>query len=416
MAVDARGNLFIADTGNNVIRKVTPDGVISTLAGDGKSGFLGDGGPAASAELSGPQSVAVDAASNVFIADSGNSRIRKVTPDGMIQTIAGGGANSVSYGYSGPAVGVALNYPTIVAVDWSGNIYTEAPWSPMILRIKPDGTISRFAEMVFKERVVTVARPSRQPCSPLVRSRRTPQATSTSQRATANRFAELPRTGRSAGLPEAEMPPLATAAPRPARHSRLMALRRTRPETCMPRLWDRSIESTPGGNIHLVAPSSIPDALPGENGPASLAMLSYPSTTIVDPNGNLYVGDGPRVRKISAAGLISTYAGGGRPCPGGSAGDGGAATAACLLSVQSLALDATGNLYVADAQDGRVRMVTPSGMISTYAAGALPALRMAVPQRACCWLGPTGWQATPAAIFISQKKAGALSAKYRPWA
>ncbi len=89
VAVDAAGNLFIADFNNNRIRKVTPAGVISTVAGNGSQGFSGDGGPATSAQLSGPESVAVDAAGNLFIADRYNDRIRKVTPDGIISTVAG---------------------------------------------------------------------------------------------------------------------------------------------------------------------------------------------------------------------------------------------------------------------------------------------------------------------------------------
>ncbi len=100
--MDAAGNLFIADYSNNRIRKVTRDGVISTVAGNGIRGFSGDGGPATSAQLSYPSGVAVDTAGNLFIADYSNNRIRKVTPAGMISTAAGDGTPGFS-GDGGPA-------------------------------------------------------------------------------------------------------------------------------------------------------------------------------------------------------------------------------------------------------------------------------------------------------------------------
>jgi len=122
IAIDPGGNLFIADSYNNRVRKVTPDGVITTVAGNGTSGFGGDRGPALSAQLSYPLGVAVDTAGNIFIADSHNNRIRKVTPDGIITTIAGNGLPGFS-GDGGPPALAQLNYPTSVAVDGSGTLF-----------------------------------------------------------------------------------------------------------------------------------------------------------------------------------------------------------------------------------------------------------------------------------------------------
>src|SRR5207253_5285247 len=102
VAVDASGNVFIADTNNARIRKVTPDGVISTVAGVWPPGFSGDGGPATSAQLNYPQAIAVDVFGNFFIADPQNHRVRKITLDGVIHTIAGNG-QSGSRGDGGPA-------------------------------------------------------------------------------------------------------------------------------------------------------------------------------------------------------------------------------------------------------------------------------------------------------------------------
>src|SRR5262249_15186085 len=126
VAVDAMGNLYIADTGNHRIRKVTPDGVIKTVVGRGsfEPGFSGDGGAATSASLRGPASVAVDAAGDLYIADRGNNRIRKVTLDGVISTIAGRESRQFADGGDdGPATEADIFNPWSVAEDVAGNLY-----------------------------------------------------------------------------------------------------------------------------------------------------------------------------------------------------------------------------------------------------------------------------------------------------
>jgi sugar lactone lactonase YvrE len=120
VAVDAASDLYIADTSNQRVRKVS-NGVITTVVGNGTPGFSGDGGPAASAQLNGPTGVAVDAAGNLYVADSGNSRIRKVS-NGVITTVAGNGSPGFS-GDNGPATSAQLNAPGRIAVDSSGNLY-----------------------------------------------------------------------------------------------------------------------------------------------------------------------------------------------------------------------------------------------------------------------------------------------------
>ena len=142
VAVDVSGNLFIADSYNQRIRKVTPAGIISTVAGDGTPGFSGDGGPATAAQLGTPKGVAVDASGNLFIADSYNQRVRKVTPAGMIFTVAGEGTGGVG-GDGGPATAAHVS-PNAVAVDASGNLFI-ADSSDRIRKVTPAGTISTVA-------------------------------------------------------------------------------------------------------------------------------------------------------------------------------------------------------------------------------------------------------------------------------
>src|SRR5438093_6773847 len=135
-------SLFIANTQNNRIRKVASDGNITTVAGNGTSGFSGDGGPATSARLAGPSGVAVDGSGNLFIADFGNSRIRKVTPAGIISTVAGGGTG---FGDGGPATSAALSSPYGVAVDGSGNLFIVDLSNYRIRRVTPGGIITTVA-------------------------------------------------------------------------------------------------------------------------------------------------------------------------------------------------------------------------------------------------------------------------------
>ena len=110
MAVDTAGNLYIAEFGNNRVRKVATNGNISTLAGNGVNGFSGDGGQAAGAMLNGPQAVAVDSQGNVYIGDTANNRVRKVAPNGVITTVAGNGDAGYS-GDGGAAVSAQVGNP-----------------------------------------------------------------------------------------------------------------------------------------------------------------------------------------------------------------------------------------------------------------------------------------------------------------
>ena len=137
------GGLYVADTGNGRIRRIA-DGLITTTAGNGTSGFGGDGGPAGSAQLKDPTGVAVDSSGNLYIADSGNHRVRKVAPNGTISTIAGNGTAGFG-GDNGPALSAQLKGPSAVAVDAAGNIYIADSGNNCVRVVTPAGVIRTIA-------------------------------------------------------------------------------------------------------------------------------------------------------------------------------------------------------------------------------------------------------------------------------
>jgi sugar lactone lactonase YvrE len=144
LALDSTGRLYIADTANSKIRMVATDGTISTVAGTGVVGSVGDGGPAINALLNRPQGIALDAAGNLYIADSANHLIRKVTTDGNITTVAGNGNASFS-GDGGPATQASLWYPKGLLVDAAGNLLIVDSFNSRIRMVAPNGTITTVA-------------------------------------------------------------------------------------------------------------------------------------------------------------------------------------------------------------------------------------------------------------------------------
>jgi uncharacterized repeat protein (TIGR01451 family) len=134
LALDTEGNLYIADSASSRVRKLTPQGIISTVAGNGTFNFSGDGGPAITASLNAPMDVAVDAAGNVYIADTNNHRIRKINPQGIISTVAGNGTSGFS-GDGGVATSGQLNSPASIAFDAAGNLFISDSNNNRIRRV-----------------------------------------------------------------------------------------------------------------------------------------------------------------------------------------------------------------------------------------------------------------------------------------
>ncbi len=158
VAVNAKGDVFIADTYNNVVREVTPWGQIATVAGNGNPGDKGDNGPAWRAELSFPTGLAVDALGNLYIADSGNNVIRRVSTSGVITTVAGdvaadqasGGLGGFS-GDGGPATQARLHSPQGIALDQAGDLFIADTFNNAIREVTPSGTISTIVNTAAKK-------------------------------------------------------------------------------------------------------------------------------------------------------------------------------------------------------------------------------------------------------------------------
>ena len=263
VAADASGNVYIADTQNHRIRLMTKStGIITTVAGDGTEGYRGDGGQATSAGLNYPYGVALDSSENIYIADYWNNRIRMVTKStGIITTVAGDGTE----GYQGDgelATATGLNHPIHIAVDESGNIYISDSYT-------------------YRVRMVT----------------------------------------KSNGL----------------------------------------IDTIAGNGERGQS---------GYGGLATSASLFNPGGIAIDASGNIYIADSYRILMVTkSTGIITSVAGDGTE---GFKGDGGPATSASFWYNYGLALDASGNIFIADVNNNRIRMVTKStGIISTVAGGGL---------------------------------------------
>jgi sugar lactone lactonase YvrE len=140
VAVDREGNIIVADSRNNRVRKIAPDGTVSTIAGSGSQGFAD--GPGASAQFNYPTGVAVDGVGNIIVADSDNHRVRKIAPDSTVSTLAGSGRAGFA---DGPGAAAQLNGPKGVAVDCEGNIIVADSCNNRVRKIAPNGTVSTLA-------------------------------------------------------------------------------------------------------------------------------------------------------------------------------------------------------------------------------------------------------------------------------
>jgi hypothetical protein len=305
-AVDAFGNLFIADAANNRIRKVALGGVITTVAGTGTAGSVGDGGAATAAELNSPLAVALDASGNLFIADAANNRVREVGINGLITTVAGNGAPGFS-GDGGPATSAELNLPFGVAVDSFGNLFIADSHNNRIRRVGTNGIISTFA---------------------------------------GTNASGFSGDGSQATNAELHFPYGVALDP----YGNLLiadyANNRIR------RVGTNGIITTVAGTNSA--------GFSGDGGVAVRAQLNSPAGVAVDASGDFFITDyaNNRIRRVGTNGIITTIAGNGHA---GFSGDGGAATNAQMQHPLHPAVDAAGDLFFADSANNRVREVISPG-------------------------------------------------------
>jgi sugar lactone lactonase YvrE len=333
IAIDAAGNLYIAGCpyGADVsVYAVDQTGLLKVYAGSGE-GFGGDGGPALRAQFWCGTGLALDSAGNLYIVDEGNNRIRRIeAKTGTISTVAGSGAaTDISSngpatggfaGDGGPATAALLSQPNAIAWDRQGNLYILDRDNNRVRKVDPAGMITTFAGV-----------------------------------------GTWGFSGDGGPATKAELSTSNGIAVDAAGNVYIADSDNAR---------IRKVDLQ--GIITTIAGTGKP-GFSGDGGRARAAQLSNPWGLAFDGQGNLYVADGPtldfdgnRIRKIDAAGMITTVAGSGE---GGNTGDGRLATAARLFKPTTIAFDAQGNLYFADSGNNAVRKVDKAGIITTVAGG-----------------------------------------------
>ena len=310
LATDPLGNLYVADSINEVIKKITPGGVVTTVAGNGNAGYAGDGGPATSAKLNTPAGITLDAVGNLYIADKENNVIRKVSAiTGIITTIAGNGSTSPgssAVGDGGMATSASLFGPNDVAVDSIGNVFIADSYHGLVRKVDTSGKIWTVAG------------------------------------------------GGSGGGPDG----LGDGGPA------LSAVLSTPSGIALDAAGNLYIADTGHNRIRFVS-SGIITAVAGngsygysgDSGSALTSTLAGPYGIRLDAAGNIYIADFGNnvVRELQAgAGIMSTIAGNGNP---GFIGDNGSPLTAGLSGPASVAIDSMGNLFIADFSNNRIRQV-----------------------------------------------------------
>ncbi|MGH3924205.1 MAG: NHL repeat-containing protein, partial [Pseudonocardiaceae bacterium] len=365
--MDGAGNLYVADTYNHRIRKIDPAGTITTIAGNGTQGSIGDGGPAALAQFRFPVDIALDSSGNIYVAEAEGRRVRRIDLSGQISTVAGTGVQGYS-GDGGPATQAQLGFPLAIALDGSGNLYIADTNNDRIRKVDAAGIITSVAgsgEAGFAGDGGPAA----------VAELTLPEGVAVDQSGSLyiadtgnDRIRKVDADGRISTVAGSGIRGFSgdggLAATAQLAQPRGIAVDRDGSIYLGDQGSNRARKIDPNGVISTFAGAG--PGYPGDGGPATQATLRFPKFVHVDQLGRLYIADSSnhRIRRVDQNGDITTIAGNGS---GGFSGDGGQAVAAQLNQPHGLALDASGNVYIADTLNHRVRKVTPEGKITTIA-------------------------------------------------
>lgn len=312
VAVDAHGNVYVADLQNSRIRKIDAAGVITTVAGNGTPGYSGDGGAAVNAMIDQPTGLAFDASGNLYFSDLSGGRVRKIDTNGIITAVAGSGFSGFA-GDGGPATSAILSNPSNVAVAADGSVYVADSGNQRIRKIDASGIITTVA------------------------------GTGSAGFGGDGDAADAAQLNSPRGLAFDAAGNLFIA---DASNQRI-----------------RKVDAAT--HIITTVAGTGTSGLAGDGGDATAAQLSNPYDVGFDSHGNLYIADGSneRVRKVDTNGIITTVAGGGR----NGDGDGGSATDASFLFVDGIGIGPDDALYFVDETLGKVHKVDAAGILTTVA-------------------------------------------------
>ncbi|HEY4364608.1 MAG TPA: hypothetical protein VGN17_26830 [Bryobacteraceae bacterium] len=390
VAADSKGNLYIADASDHRVRRIAPNGLITTVAGTGARGFSGDGGPAAAAQLNSPYGIAIDGRGDVYVADLGNGRVREITADGNISTVAGGGTLPAGGPNEGSAATmVALTTPRNVALDSFGNLYISDFGGNRVYRVARDGSLTTAAGNgtpgAAGDNNLAIAAQLNSPAGLAVDTQGSLYIADSGnhlvRRVSSGIIHSYARAATPTGL---VLDALGTLYIADSSAGQIVRVPQTGSATAID-VSARDVAFGPDGSLYASNGISVMRVSPqgailkiagggdlgyGDNGAATQARLNHPAGVAMDLEGNLYIADrdNHRVRKVTPGGIISTIAGTGIA---GDSGDGGAAVFAQINSPNSVAIDHSGTLYIADTGNHRVRKVTTDGKISAATNGGL---------------------------------------------
>jgi uncharacterized protein (TIGR03437 family) len=392
VVTDPIGNIYISDANNHRVRCVSPNGNIRTIAGNGIAGFAGDNGPALASQLNSPYGLAFDFAGNLYIADLGNARIRRITPSGVITTVAGGGALPAGGKNEGSmAASLAFIAPRNIAIDGTGIVYISDFGAHRVYKMATDGTVTTLAgtgSPGYSSDGVAALAMLNYPTALAVDHQGNvyiaDSANHLIRKVSAGLLTSIARSALPTGLAFDGVATLYVAD-----HSagQILEIPLSSGTATAMNVSATDVAYGSDGNLYIAdvtvarranvfGVSSViaggGSLAEGDGGPATTARLNQPSNVAIDSIGNLYIADkaNNRIRRVGLNGTITTLAGTGAA---GNTGDGGAAMMATLNGPTSVTFDPYGNLYIADTGNARLRMVTSGGIIQSVPTPALTA-------------------------------------------